>query len=135
MKMTRTDTGAFSLVSITACEAGRDKGGDDGNRVMNSANSFAWTFAEALYESVGNRLIDVYARTHEVRINSIGATVGEKQTMTYSYLVGAPEIPLPDAVNKRARSKMRIAYKDGRQRRFWVDYDNKANPDAWPTID
>lgn len=102
------------LISIGACQAGRDLGTSDACRILNSADSFASKFHAFLREMAQYELI-VYARIYAVRVRSGtqgGASIGQKHT-------GGPEI---GSENKRPKSKLRFSWNGGRQRREWVDY-------------
>jgi hypothetical protein len=105
------------VISICACQAGRDLGSADTGRLMHSADSFAAKFHRHLRD-MANLEVALYARVYNVivRAGTGGFSVGEKTTGQQALGIAST----PD----RAKSKLRFSWVNGRQIREWVDYQH-----------
>jgi len=96
------------VISITACTAGRDRDIND-NRVVESANSFASKFHQALMDMANLNTV-VYARVY----NQVVYPAGFKATSD-------TEAGIKPA-NSREKSKLKFSWNGRTQVREWVDY-------------
>jgi hypothetical protein len=105
-----------AIISICACQAGRDLGSSDATRVVLSADSFASQFHKHLKDMANYELI-VYARVYKVIVGAGNlAPVGVKKTGDKN----AGVAPTHD----RQHSKLRFSWEGGKQQRDWVDYEH-----------
>jgi len=108
------------LISVAACQAGRDKGSGEAHRVVMSADSFASKFHKLLKEKGCKARL--YARVYVVRVRPSG-TKGTGTSNSH------------EAVTHRKRSKNLFDWNGDDQIRRWVDYDNRSHPENWEDVD
>jgi hypothetical protein len=111
------------LISITSCQAGRDKGSAATHRVMCSIDSFAAEFHKRLNEPKRQCKVRVYARVFTVKVSKAG------RKLTTDAAGDFGKVP------HRARSKILFYWSAENQMRKWVDYDKKDDPDKWEDVD